>query len=165
MPRISATTAILILALIAILLTRLVFSSRHRHTYGLPVALVHSCSASELERLGDSRDIWVRYLPGDRAFVNELPMTHAEAIPAVSDAMSRRWERVVWIAGDPHLTYGEVIANTARLKAQIPSLVVLLTTGSQTGPVDPAAIVKLPLDQRFFPLCLPPRVSNQLAVP
>ncbi len=155
MPRISSTTTILVLALIAVLFVRFAMRSRVRHRYGIPVVLAHRCSATELEHLGDSRDVWVRYLPADQTFVNEHPMSRSDAVSAVAVEMSQRWEKAVWIAGDPRLTYGEVVANTAQLKAPVPSLVVLLTTRSQTGPVDPAAIAQLPSDQRVSIQCTP----------
>jgi hypothetical protein len=77
---------------------------------------------------------------------------------------SRRFEKVVWLAADPRLTYGEVASDTSNLALHTPGLVVFLATTSQTGPIDPIEMAKThPLDSAFF-LCPPRNASSHNAV-
>ena len=98
---------------------------------GMEIYLTHRCTEKELAAIGDSRDVWVRYFPNGKTFVNEKEMQKGDAMRFVHDTMERRAEPLVWVGGDKQLSYGEVVKNIDDLQKDTPGLVVLLSTPSQ----------------------------------
>jgi hypothetical protein len=129
---------------------------------GLRTLLVHPCSSAELDQRGDSRDIWLRYLSNERAFINGQP-TASIAVPIqVSYITSTRFEKVVWLAADPRLSYGEVASDISNLAQRTPSLVIFLATSSETGSIDPIEMNKS--QNKIGTECPPRNISGSNAV-
>jgi hypothetical protein len=122
---------------------------------GIPVVLVHACSTIELAQLGDGHDEFIRYFSGNRAFVNETPIPPIAIPNIISHIMSTRAERAVWVAAGSPISFGGLAQDIASLRQRTPLLAILLTTTSQTGPIDPEALAELPPDHRIIMQCLP----------
>jgi biopolymer transport protein ExbD len=126
-------------------------SSRMRtvQTGVLRLALVRPCTQTEIENMGDGRTVWVRYLPHNTAFINEF-QTATVAVPdRIAETMSTRQERVVWIAGDRRLSYGEFVDDISKLAAKTTAVYGLLSTQSETGPIDPSERRSKPREPTF----------------
>jgi biopolymer transport protein ExbD len=107
---------------------------------GVPVLLAHQCPA---DAIGDRRDVVVRYLPGARLWLNGNALDRTTLRKQVTEAMETRRERLVWLAADEHVSYGEVASIASDLMNDTPNLHLAIATKSQAGPVEPAEIDKL----------------------
>jgi biopolymer transport protein ExbD len=100
---------------------------------GLNVLLPNAC-----DNHGDSRDLVVRYLPGGKLWLNGDLIKENELRSELQERLATRVERLIWVAADEHVHYGEVIALLSKLCQDNPDTYIALTTKTQTGPVDPA---------------------------
>ena len=158
-PRWTIAIAMVFLA-VAIPSLRHASSPNKPSAHALKVLLPHPCSEAELMNLGDGRSYWLRYLTNQRDFLNGEP-TAASALPSqVAMIMESRAERVLTLAADPRLSYGEVASDISRLAQHTPDLVVLLATTSETGPIDPIKRKLHAMPDWFF-ACPPRNISGQ----
>ena len=105
-----------------------------RPTWGIRVLLSKSCTpGDEFIR----RDVVVRYLPDGRLSLNDQLLREGVVRSNVQEALSTRAEKLVWIAADEHLAYGDVVSFISKLHRDTPDVYIVLATKSQTGPVDP----------------------------
>jgi biopolymer transport protein ExbD len=109
---------------------------RQGKVVGLDVRLASACPAGQDER----RDTVVRYLQNGKFLLNEQAVDEPSMLGSVSLYMETRAEKVVWIAADEHVSYGEVVSIISKLKRDTPQLYIALATKRQTGPVDPVQI-------------------------
>ena len=93
--------------------------------------------------IDSNRLLVVRYLPGDRYFLNSEPADEVQLRQLVRKALQRRVEKIVWIAADGRVTYGEVVSLLSKLQMDTPGLIIAVATASQTGPVEPAEIERM----------------------
>jgi biopolymer transport protein ExbD len=100
---------------------------------GLNVLLPHACNDH-----GDSRDLVVRYLPGGKLWLNGDLLKEDELRSELQERLTTRVEKLLWVAADEHVRYGEVVALLSKLSQDNPGTYIALTTKMQTGPVDPA---------------------------
>jgi biopolymer transport protein ExbD len=100
---------------------------------GLKVLLPNAC-----DNHGDGRDLVVRYLPGGKLWLNGDLLKENELRSELQKSLATRVEKLVWVAADEHVHYGEVIALLSKLRQDNPGTYIALTTKTQTGPVDPA---------------------------
>ena len=91
----------------------------------------------------DNRTITVRILPDATYFLNSQPESEASLRQHVSRVMDYRIERILWVAADKRMTYGEVAGVISKLQSDTPRLRVALATESQIGPVDPTEIKRM----------------------
>ena len=106
-----------------------------RPTLGVRVLLSKHCApGDEFIR----RDVVVRDLPGGRLWLNDQLLRESVVRSKVQEALSTRAEKLVWIAADEHLVYGEVVSLMSKLHHDTPDVHIVLATKAQTGPVDPA---------------------------
>ena len=106
-----------------------------RPTMGVRVLLSKRCApGDEFIR----RDVVVRDLPGGRLWLNGRLLRESVVRSKVQEALSTRAEKLVWIAADDHLAYGEVVSLISKLHHDTPDAYIVLATKAQTGPVDPA---------------------------
>jgi 3-deoxy-D-manno-octulosonic-acid transferase len=109
--------------------------SDRRSKLGVHVLLAKPCAA------GDEfirRDLVVRDLPDGRLWLNDRPLDESAVRSNVQTALTTRAEKLVWIAADEHLSYGEVVSLISKLRHDTPDVYIVLATKAQTGPVDPA---------------------------
>ena len=85
----------------------------------------------------NNRLLVVRYLPGERFYLNDQLVNEAQLRHIVTQAVERRIEKIVWIAADERVTYGGVIGIISKLQSDTPSLHIAIATESQIGPVEP----------------------------
>jgi biopolymer transport protein ExbD len=100
---------------------------------GLHVLIPDACDDH-----GDSRDLVVRYLPNGKLWLNEDLLKENELRSELQERLATRVEKLVWVAADERLHYGEVIALLSKLSQDNPGTYMALTTRKQTGPVDPS---------------------------
>ena len=109
--------------------------SDRRPKVGVHVLLAKPCAAEdEFIR----RDLVVRDLPGRRLWLNDQLLDESVVRSNVQTALTTRAEKLVWIAADEHLSYGEVVSLISKLRHDTPDVYIVLATKAQTGPVDPA---------------------------
>jgi biopolymer transport protein ExbD len=61
----------------------------------------------------------------------------------VAEAVQPRAEKLVWVAADQRLQYGEVLKLISELKSDTQNLYVAIPTASQIGPVNPIEIERI----------------------
>ena len=93
--------------------------------------------------MDNNRLLVVRFLPGERYFLNDQPANEVHLRQLVSRATERRLAKLVWVAGDERVTYGEVAALISDLQSDTPELHIVMATESQVGPVDPVEIQRM----------------------
>ena len=99
-----------------------------------PVLLSHSCSRQELMNLGDGTWYFIKYHLDHRSSLNDQSgLSEEELSHAVTAVMSRRSERLIYVAADPRLPYGDVLHLVSRLSQDDPSVHVVLLTKQQIG--------------------------------
>jgi biopolymer transport protein ExbD len=101
------------------------------------VLLPHVCPTGGA---GDRRDLVVRYLPDAKLWLNSEPLDEYTLRLKLRTALATRVERLVWVAADERVSYGEVVAIISKLTEDSPDLHVALVTKAQIGPVDPSDI-------------------------
>ena len=100
----------------------------------VPVLLSHTCSQQELKNSGDGTWYFIKYHLDHRNSMNDVSGLAEEGVrQAVTAAMARRFERLIYVAADPHLPYGDVLNLLSGLTHDDPSLHVVLLTETQTG--------------------------------
>lgn len=100
----------------------------------IPVLISHACSPLELANRGDGIWYFIKYRLDHRGSVNNVSGLSEEGLrQAVTAVMARRVERLVYVAADPHLPYGDVLNLLSELKHDDSSLHVVLLTEKQTG--------------------------------
>ncbi len=109
---------------------------REHRPAGVRVLLGKSCP----DNADNTRLLVVRYLPGDRFWLNDQSLSEAKLRQSLSAALEGRLEKIVWVAADERVTYGEVVDVISKRKRDTPNLHVSLPTKSQIGPVDPVEI-------------------------
>jgi biopolymer transport protein ExbD len=100
---------------------------------GVNVLLPHAC-----DEHGDGRDLVVRYLSGGKLWLNEEALGEDVLRARVQADLSRRAEKLLWVAVDAHVLYGEAVSIVTKLSRDNPGAYIALATKTQTGPVDPA---------------------------
>ena len=85
----------------------------------------------------------VRYLPGERYFLNDQPADEVHLRQLVSEATKNRLEKLVWVAANARVPYGDVAAVISALQSDTPDLHIAIATESQIGPVDPGEINRM----------------------
>ena len=106
-------------------------------TEGITVLLCQPCPTGMED---NRRDVVVRVLPREKLWVNDQQVDEALLRSMVSIAMERRVEKLVSIAADERVAYGEVLRLASGLTQATPDLHIAIETKSQTGPVDPEQI-------------------------
>jgi biopolymer transport protein ExbD len=86
---------------------------------------------------GDSRDLLVRLLPGGKLWLNDHYLSEEALRKAVASEMVTRAERVILLAADSRVPYGDVVTFASTLQRDTPDLHISLVTRSVIGPVDP----------------------------
>lgn len=115
------------------------FSMREHRPPGVRVLLGKSCpDSAESNRL-----LVVRYLPGNRFWLNDQSLSEAKLRQSLSAALERRIEKIVWVAADERVTYGDVVEVVSKLQRDTPDLHIALPTETQIGPVDPLEIERM----------------------
>jgi len=104
---------------------------------GYNVLLPRPCPADVII---DRRDLVVRYLPSGKLWLNAEQLDEDGLRSRLQAALTTRAEKLVWIAADEHVSYGEVLSVISTLKQDTPDLHIALATKAQTGPVDPTDI-------------------------
>lgn len=105
-----------------------------RPTGTVPVLLSHTCSRQELMNHGDGTWYFIKYHPDHRSSLNDRSgLSEKELIQAVTAVMSHRLERLIYVAADPQLPYGDVLHLVSGLTHDDPSLHVAMLTEKQTG--------------------------------
>lgn len=105
-----------------------------RPTGTLPILLSHSCSAQEIMNHGDGTWYFIKYHLNHQSSINDQGGLSEDGLRrTVASLMSRRAERLVYVAADPRLPYGEVLDLVSDLTRDDPSLHVVLLTEKQTG--------------------------------
>jgi biopolymer transport protein ExbD len=100
---------------------------------GIAVLLPHACNSSD-----ERRDLVVRYLPGGKLWLNEESLKEDALRSRVQERLATRVEKLLWVAADERVSYGEVVALLSKLDRDNPDTYIALTTKMQTGPIDPA---------------------------
>ncbi len=111
-------------------------SMREHRPAGVRVLLGKSCPDSA----ENNRLLVVRYLPGDRFWLNDQSLSEARLRQSLRAALESRIEKIVWVAADERVTYGGVVDVISKLKSDTPDLHIAIATKSQIGPVDPLEI-------------------------
>ncbi|MGA3225019.1 MAG: hypothetical protein ABSC65_14725 [Acidobacteriaceae bacterium] len=109
------------------------FASALNTSTGVDVVLPHACSLH-----GDARDLVVRYLPGGKLWLNSEPLDENILRSRVQGDLAKRAEKLLWLAADEHVSYGEVVDIVSKFSRDNPGLYIALATKAQTGAVDPA---------------------------
>jgi biopolymer transport protein ExbD len=121
---------------------------------GVSVLLPHTCSSH-----GDSRDLVIRHLPGEKLWLNEASFEEGDLRSRVKERLATRFEKVLWVAADERVPYGEVVALLAMLHHDNPDAYIAITTKKQMGPIDPVdpEFQKTQLDPKLgiYNLCIP----------
>jgi hypothetical protein len=100
----------------------------------VPILLSHQCSRRELMNRGDGTWYFIKYRLDHTSLLNDTFESSEEDLrEAVHAVMARRLERVVYLAADPQLHYGEVLKLVSDLRSDDPSLHVVVLTEEQTG--------------------------------
>jgi biopolymer transport protein ExbD len=107
--------------------------SPSKTTTGVNVLLPHACDGH-----GDSRDLVIRYLSGGKLWLNGEALGENVLRARIQADLTRRAEKLLWVAVDEHVTYGEAVDIMAKLSRDNPGVTIALATKTQTGPVDPA---------------------------
>lgn len=68
------------------------------------------------------------------------PLSEVDLRQAVIRDMQPRLEKLVWIAADQQVSYGDVIAILSKLQKDVPDLHLAVATRTQTSPVDPVEV-------------------------
>ena len=85
----------------------------------------------------------MRYLSVGRYFLNDQPADEVHLRQLLLEATKRRIEKLVWIAADESVTYGEVAAIVSELQSDTPDLHIALATEPQIGPVEPSEVSRM----------------------
>ena len=99
----------------------------------------------------ESDQLWVAYSAHHDVNIRgrEFP---ADTFPAlVARVMSIRKQKLIAVAADPRLSYGEVVTDLGKLQSATPSLIIVLATARLAGPTDAAD--KTAVDFKYIPLC------------
>ena len=100
----------------------------------VPVLLSHTCARQELMNHGDGTWFFIKYHLDHRSSLNDQSeLSEEELSHAVTAVMSRRFERLIYVAADPRLPYGDVLHLLSGLTHDDPTLHVALLTEKQTG--------------------------------
>jgi biopolymer transport protein ExbD len=99
---------------------------------GVSVLLPHTCNSH-----GDSRDLVIRLLPGAKLWLNEEPFEERDLRSKVKERLASRFEKLLWVAADERVRYGDVVALLAKLRQDDPDAYIAIVTKRQTGPIDP----------------------------
>jgi biopolymer transport protein ExbD len=70
---------------------------------------------------GDSRDLVVRYLSGGKLWLNDEALGENVLRARVQADLSRRAEKLLWVAVDEHVLYGEAVGVMAKLSRDNPA--------------------------------------------
>ena len=113
--------------------------SRQDQPRALRVFLGKTCP----DNVENSRLLAVRYLTGGRYYLNDQPATEVDLRKLVKHVTQNRIEKLVWLAADRRVTYGEVTSLISELQSDTPDLHIAIATEAQVGPVDPLEIERM----------------------
>jgi biopolymer transport protein ExbD len=100
----------------------------------IPVLLSHTCTRQQLMNHGDGTWYFIKYHLDHRSSLNDQSKLSEEELgQAVTAVMSRRFDRLVYVAADPRLPWGDVLHLVSGLTHDDPTLHVALLTEKQTG--------------------------------
>jgi hypothetical protein len=105
-----------------------------RQDVGFRALLGQPCPAGVID---ERRDLVVRYLPDGKLWLNEESLDEGSLRLRLQQALQPRFEKLVWIAADERVSYGDVVSVISKLNQDTPDLHIALATKAQVGPVDP----------------------------
>ena len=116
-------------------MTSIRHNARSTSAQGVQVLLGGSCPEG-ME--SGSRLLAVRYLPDGRYFLNDQEATQAQVRQLLRPLLEHRIERLVWVAADKDVAYGNVVSLLSNLHHDTPHLYIAIATRSQVGPSTPS---------------------------
>jgi biopolymer transport protein ExbD len=121
----------------SLLMASTVLTREYAPSEGIPVRLSHQCTRQEEMERGDGRETFVRYEQDHSSFVNadQLPVEN-DLRRKIAEIMATRQEQVLFFAADERLAYREVTEVFSDLRRDDPTLVIVLLTKGQVGPVE-----------------------------
>lgn len=118
-----------------------------------------SCFLTLAVRTVTAEILVIRHLPGEKLWLNEASFEEGDLRSRVKERLATRFEKVLWVAADERVPYGEVVALLAMLHHDNPDAYIAITTKKQMGPIDPVdpEFQKTQLDPKLgiYNLCIP----------
>ncbi len=124
-------------------------SRRYEQPRGVAVVLLRSCTRTEEDNRGDSREVWVRLRNDGGTLINERKVDSNTLRSAIEQEMSTRWEKVTYLSGDSDISYQRLAEVAADLQQGVPDMYIFLPTDSNLHPKFPCLLPAGPIQLRF----------------